>query len=101
MVKHDKIPIWHQQKVYISIFPFVPEDAIIVILQRFLAWTNGFQPILMHSKKKLSLQFKDEPEKPQIHTVFFGGGTPSIIPAYEYERILEVVRSSFTLEDRC
>ena len=51
-----------------------------------------------HSKKKLSLQFKTNQKNP-IHTVFFGGGTPSIIPAYEYERILEVVRSFFTLED--
>ena len=44
------------------------------------------------------MRLKDEQERTNIHTVFFGGGTPSIIPAYEYERLLEVVRSSFALE---
>lgn len=49
-------------------------------------------------EKEIILAVKDEPERTHIHTVFFGGGTPSIVPAYEYERILEVVRSSFILE---
>ena len=48
--------------------------------------------------KEIILTVDGEKEKPTIHTVFFGGGTPSIIPAYEYEKLLGVVRSSFALE---
>ena len=37
-------------------------------------------------------------EKLPVHTVFFGGGTPSLLPASELERILRALESSFHLQ---
>lgn len=50
-------------------------------------------------EKEIILATKDEQEKPQIHTLFFGGGTPSIVPPREYQKIMQVVRNSFVLAD--
>ena len=36
--------------------------------------------------------------RPQVHTVFFGGGTPSYLPASDIRHIMETVRSVFALE---
>ena len=35
---------------------------------------------------------------PQVHTVFFGGGTPSYLPATDIRHIMDTVRSAFDLE---
>lgn len=48
-------------------------------------------------EKEVLLAVKDESVKPRIHTVFFGGGTPSIVPPDEYKSLLGVVESSFSL----
>ncbi len=37
--------------------------------------------------------------RPHIDSVFFGGGTPSLLPANELVRILEAVRDSFDVSD--
>lgn len=34
---------------------------------------------------------------PQVHTVFFGGGTPSYLPASDIRQIMDTVRSAFSL----
>ena len=34
---------------------------------------------------------------PEVHTVFFGGGTPSYLPSDDIARIMEAIRSSFDL----
>lgn len=50
-------------------------------------------------EKQIVLAVRDEQEKPRIHTIFFGGGTPSFVPASEYKKLLKVVRSSFELTE--
>ncbi|EMG36443.1 putative oxygen-independent coproporphyrinogen III oxidase [Desulfocurvibacter africanus PCS] len=35
--------------------------------------------------------------KPPAHTVYFGGGTPSVLPEYALERIMRALRDSFDL----
>ncbi len=35
---------------------------------------------------------------PQVHTVFFGGGTPSYLPATDIRHIMDTVRSAFDLK---
>jgi oxygen-independent coproporphyrinogen-3 oxidase len=35
------------------------------------------------------------PERLTIHTVYFGGGTPSLIPANDMERILTTIHERF------
>jgi oxygen-independent coproporphyrinogen-3 oxidase len=37
------------------------------------------------------------PDKIPIHTVFFGGGTPSLLPSIEIERILAALESEMTI----
>ena len=41
----------------------------------------------------------EEPEKYQVVTVFFGGGTPSILPSKEIWRILDGLRQKFLFQD--
>lgn len=47
----------------------------------------------MRSRRFLSDQFS--PDNYQVNTVFFGGGTPSILPYEEIEKILEALRKTF------
>lgn len=47
----------------------------------------------MRSKEILGDQFS--PDNYQVNTVFFGGGTPSILPYGEIEKILETLRNTF------
>ena len=49
--------------------------------------------------KEVDLAVGDELGKPKIHTIFFGGGTPSIVPAGIYDQLLKVVRDKFDLDD--
>jgi oxygen-independent coproporphyrinogen III oxidase len=37
------------------------------------------------------------PERLPVHTIFFGGGTPSLLAPTQFERILSAVRASFRL----
>lgn len=34
----------------------------------------------------------------KIHTIYFGGGTPSMLPAGELESLLEIIHSQFTID---
>ena len=57
-------------------------------------------PTYFHAMgKEVELAVGDELEKPKIHTIFFGGGTPSIVPAGIYDQLLKVVRDKFDLDD--
>jgi oxygen-independent coproporphyrinogen-3 oxidase len=38
-------------------------------------------------------------EKPGLHTVFFGGGTPSLLKVAQARQLLTAIRDSFTLQD--
>src|SRR5512136_1089233 len=40
---------------------------------------------------------RSAPEKLTAHTLFFGGGTPSLLSAIQYESILKTVRTHFDL----
>jgi oxygen-independent coproporphyrinogen-3 oxidase len=48
---------------------------------------------------EVDLAVSDELGRPKIHTIFFGGGTPSIVPARIYDQLLKVVREKFDLDD--
>jgi len=37
----------------------------------------------------------------EVHTVFLGGGTPSLLPAFAIERILKTVESVFCMKKEC
>src|SRR5512137_1887668 len=57
-------------------------------------------PTYFHAlEKEVVLAAGEELIKPKIHTIFFGGGTPSIIPAGIYDQLLKVVRDNFELND--
>ncbi|MFC2064720.1 radical SAM family heme chaperone HemW [Chloroflexota bacterium] len=36
--------------------------------------------------------------KPKVYTLFFGGGTPSIIPIQEYEKLFDTINELFSVE---
>jgi oxygen-independent coproporphyrinogen-3 oxidase len=37
----------------------------------------------------------------RLHSIYFGGGTPSIIPSYFYEKLLSVINTQFTITEDC
>ncbi len=37
------------------------------------------------------------PERLPVHTIFFGGGTPSLLTPQQFEQILQTIRASLTL----
>jgi oxygen-independent coproporphyrinogen III oxidase len=39
------------------------------------------------------------PEPPPVHTIFFGGGTPSLLPAASFSQILESLAEQFQLDE--
>ncbi len=57
-------------------------------------------PTYFHAlEKEMALAAGDELIKPKVHTIFFGGGTPSIVPAGIYDQLLKVVGDNFELDD--
>jgi oxygen-independent coproporphyrinogen III oxidase len=48
--------------------------------------------------REIELGAASAAEKLPVHTVFFGGGTPSLLPAAEIGRILAVIKRSYELE---
>jgi oxygen-independent coproporphyrinogen-3 oxidase len=49
-------------------------------------------------KREIDLRSRETRFKVPYETVFLGGGTPSLIPMGELAEILELLRSSFTIE---
>jgi oxygen-independent coproporphyrinogen III oxidase len=45
-------------------------------------------------KKQVTLMGRGEP----VHTIYFGGGTPSLVPAVDYRAIFETIHSSFDVD---
>jgi oxygen-independent coproporphyrinogen-3 oxidase len=42
---------------------------------------------------------KNAPEKPTLHTIFFGGGTPSLLNPRQFEEVLKTISNQFDLLD--
>lgn len=42
-----------------------------------------------------------KPERIEADTIYFGGGTPSLLPPCEIKRIIAAIRSSFAVSDDC
>ena len=56
-------------------------------------------PTYVHALcQEISLFSKSVPENVKIHTIYFGGGTPSILKIAYLEKILDTIRSNFNLE---
>ena len=49
--------------------------------------------------QELDLIAKSSPKKIPLHTIFFGGGTPSILPKLEVNRIITTIKRNFELLD--
>jgi oxygen-independent coproporphyrinogen-3 oxidase len=49
--------------------------------------------------RELEFTGKNAPEKLALHTVFFGGGTPSLLTPRQFEAILHAISDSFELSD--
>lgn len=50
--------------------------------------------------QELRLIAKSRPEEIPLHTIFFGGGTPSILPTLEVDRIMTTIMRNFDLMDK-
>ncbi len=48
--------------------------------------------------KEIRLVAGSAPERLPIHTIFFGGGTPSLLTPQQFKQILETVRNHFSLQ---
>lgn len=40
---------------------------------------------------------RSAPERLQVHTIFFGGGTPSLLTPVQFKKILQTIRASFII----
>jgi oxygen-independent coproporphyrinogen-3 oxidase len=49
--------------------------------------------------EEMRLIAASSPQKIPLHTIFFGGGTPSILPIGEIERIVKSIQRDFDLLD--
>jgi oxygen-independent coproporphyrinogen-3 oxidase len=47
--------------------------------------------------REIEIVARSAPERLSAHTIFFGGGTPSLLSAAQFESILKVTRDSFDL----
>lgn len=43
----------------------------------------------------------NSPNEISLHSIYFGGGTPSLVPLASYERIFRAIRESYTLTEDC
>jgi len=48
-------------------------------------------------RREIEIVARSAPRKMNVHTIFFGGGTPSLLSATQFESILKVARDSFDL----
>lgn len=48
--------------------------------------------------REVDLLAESAPERLMVHTIFFGGGTPSLLPPQDIARILDAVRARFDLQ---
>jgi oxygen-independent coproporphyrinogen-3 oxidase len=48
---------------------------------------------------ELSFIGNNAPEKPTLHTIFFGGGTPSLLSPRQFEAVLKTISDHFALLD--
>jgi oxygen-independent coproporphyrinogen-3 oxidase len=60
---------------------------------------NHFIPPYMTALKKEIAAYSDSLEAPAITSVYFGGGTPSILDGSEIEELLAHIRDEFNLEE--
>ncbi|HEX7540796.1 MAG TPA: radical SAM protein, partial [Anaerolineales bacterium] len=47
--------------------------------------------------REIEIVARSAPERLNAHTIFFGGGTPSLLSAAQFESILKTTRDSFDL----
>jgi oxygen-independent coproporphyrinogen-3 oxidase len=50
-------------------------------------------------RSAISQQEREEDGEGQVHTIFFGGGTPSLLSPLQFDSIFKSIRSAFTLTD--
>jgi oxygen-independent coproporphyrinogen-3 oxidase len=46
--------------------------------------------------REVELVARSAPERLLVHTIFFGGGTPSLLTPQQFDKILQTVRANFT-----
>ena len=57
----------------------------------------GYVDVLIKEINFIGYQTAKLSDNPSIHTIFFGGGTPSLLSAPQFDSILRALRSAFTL----
>lgn len=62
------------------------------------AGVTALLPQYMHAMcQEMSYVLKQLPEGTQVHTVYFGGGTPSLVSTRQYRELFDILRSSVNL----
>ena len=50
--------------------------------------------------KEIRIDTKQKKHLP-VHSLYFGGGTPSLVPVADYEKLMDAIHSNFHLTDNC
>ena len=62
-------------------------------------WARRYADALMEEAGSRAQEFSLEGR--EVGTIFFGGGTPSLFPAFETKRVLDLVAATFDLDPDC
>ncbi len=57
----------------------------------------GFEHLLPLYMEALNKQVKLIGNKEPVHTIYFGGGTPSLVPVPDYQRLFYTIHDNFNV----
>jgi oxygen-independent coproporphyrinogen III oxidase len=61
----------------------------------------GFERVIPEYLSAVNLQVKQVGRGQSVHSIYFGGGTPSLVPAELYRNLFSTVRANFDVLENC
>ena len=85
------IPFCEHKCIYCDFYSIVPAESG----KAYTSQVNGFLTAL---EQEIRLRGEDNRFHEQVETIFFGGGTPSLLHPSEIEKILNILASRFSIQ---
>lgn len=61
----------------------------------------GFERLIPEYMEAINLQVTQVGKGQPVHTIYFGGGTPSLVPAEFYEKLFSTIKLKFNIMENC
>ncbi len=62
---------------------------------------QGYADALCREVKLISSELKKSGKEPPVDTVYFGGGTPTLLSVSQFKQILDSLKANFKVSDNC